>query len=541
MRSIPILGAAIAMTLGGPAAAQSEIQKLLASDGLTQDIFGKSVAVAGERALVGQTGLSSGDGGSVYAFRRDPSGWVQVQHLSGSDNAPSDWFGFAAAMSGTTAAVGAMSHDHGGVGGSGAVYVLEHDRGAWHEAQELLPPVPEAGDGFGYAVAIDGDVLVTSATGHDTRGMHNAGIVHVFERRPHGWIHTAALVPADLAADDTFGSDVAVSGTTILVGKSRDNGYRGAAYVFEKTPGGWEETAKLTASDGAAFDHFGWSLAVDGGRVLVGAVGGGSAYVFDRTPAGWLERAQLSSADVAPPWDFGYEVSLEGDTAFVGKPGVNGGSQVPGAVYVFRRNGLAWPFVARLSPADPSPRDAFGAFLASDGETLLAGASWDDDLGYLSGSAYFFSVPEFATPYGFCPGSGICGNADPVAGCANSKASGARLAARGSGSIARDDFALAADSMPAGRTVVFFRGGAATQNPYGDGLRQVAAGSLGLRRFEPTSTAADGTAALGPGVLGSSGILPGQTWFFQAWYTDPSGPCGSGFNGTNAVRAVFGP
>jgi hypothetical protein len=370
--------------------------------------------------------------------------------------------------------------------------------------------------------------------------MHNAGVASVFERGPHGWLRTAELTPADLAANDTFGDDVAVSGTTIVVGKSRDSLYRGAAYVFEKTLQGWVETAKLTASDGVANDDFGWSVDLDGDRVLVGSVNAGAAYLYERTPSGWAERAKLSPADAPSSSDFGYEVSLRGDTALVGMPGVSGPSR-PGAVYAYRRDGVAWPFVARLAPGDGGTADAFGAFLATDGETLFAGAAWDDDLGYLSGSAYVFALPEFATPYGFCTGAGICGNGDPVGGCANSTGRGARLVACGSGSLAIDDFALAADRMPPLRPVVFYRGGAAAQAPFGDGLRSVAAGNLGLRRFAPITTAANGTALLGPGILAASGIVPGETWFFQAWFADPGGPCGAGFNASNAVRAVFRP
>lgn len=212
-----------------------------------------------------------------------------------------------------------------------------------------------------------------------------------------------------------------------------------------------------------------------------------------------------------------------------------------GAVYVHQRDGGAWPFVAKLSVPGAGDVNAFGHYLATDGETLLAGALWDDDLGYLAGAAHVFQLPEFALPYGHCAGAGVCGNEDAVAGCANSTNRGARLGVGGSGSLASDDFTLVAQGMPPARPVVFFRGGAAANAPLGDGRRHVAARGLGLRRFAPTVTGPDGSASVGPGILASSGIGPGQTWFFQAWYADPAGPCGAGFNASNAVRAVFGP
>ena len=540
--SLALVPAFVAL-LDDPVSAQCQVQKLLASDGHRQDIFGKSVAVRGSRALVGQTGLDPHDGGSVYAFRRLPSGWRQTQILRGSDSNSQDEFGYASAMDDATAIVGADSHDHAGIPASGSVYLFELEQGDWRETQELLGDGPQVGEFFGFAVDIRGDVLVASAIGHDTPTIPNAGAAYVFERRPHGWVRTAELVPADVVAGDNFGNDVAVSGTRIVAGKWKDSGWRGAAYVFDKTPQGWTESAKLTASDGALNDDFGWSVDVDGDRVLVGSVRAapsGAAYLYERRPAGWVELAKLVPPDGIPGGDFGYEVCLEGDTAFVAAPGVSGPSP-PGAVYVFRREGGAWPFVARLSPDDEIPANAFGVCLAADGETLLAGAPWDDDLGLISGSAYVFEIPEFATPYGYCGGAGICGNGDAVGGCANSTTRGSRLRACGSGSLARDDFALEADRLPAGRLVLCFRGGAEAATPFGDGLRCVAGGSLGLFRFPATLSSQEGTASLGPGILGPSGIAPGETWFLQAWYADPAGPCGTGSNATNGVRAVFRP
>ncbi|MFN0008357.1 MAG: hypothetical protein ACKVXR_10645 [Planctomycetota bacterium] len=531
----------LALSFSERVAAQCVLQKLLASDGQANDAFGVSVAVHDGRALVGQTGITGPGGGSVYAFRRAPSGWVQGQTLTGSDTAAEDWFGWSAAISGATAVVGAILHDHGGIGGTGAVYVLRFDEGSWHEVQELLGAETQAGDLFGTAVAIDGDVLAATVGGADP-----GGLACVYERRPQSWIRTAVLMPADLAAGDNFGQDVAVSGTRIVVGKSHDNGLRGAAYVFEKTPQGWVETAKLTASDGAPIDHFGWSVDVDGDRVLVGALAAGTAgaaYLFERTSGAWIERVKFVPPDSPAGGDFGREVCLERDRALVSMPetGSKLGPAGPGAIYVYRPENGAWPFVARISPTDGIDDDGFGRNLSADGETLFASATGDDDLGSFSGSVRVLQLPEFAQTYGHCAGAGACGNGDPVAGCANSTNRGARLGACGSGSLARDDFSLIAEGMPPARPVVFFRGGAAADAPLGDGRRHVAAGSLGLRRFAPTVAAPNGIASLGPGSLTGSDIAPGQTWFFQAWYADPAGPCGAGFNASNAVRAVFGP
>src|SRR5258705_94235 len=198
-----------------------------------------------------------------------------------------------------------------------------------------LPELPAAQCQVQKLLASDGhrQAIFGTSVRTDSPGMPNPGAAYVFERRPQGWIRTAELVPSDAAAGDTFGDGVAVSGSTIVVGKSRDSNYRSAAYVFEKTPQGWVQTAKLTASDGGPGDNFGWSVDLDGDRALVAAVTdgpAGSAYVFDRGPTGWVQRLKLLPPDTSTLRDFGYAVCLQGDTPFVAAPRVVGPSP-PGA------------------------------------------------------------------------------------------------------------------------------------------------------------------------------------------------------------------
>ncbi len=160
----------------------------------------------------------------------------------------------------------------------------------------------------------------------------------------------AKLLASDGAADDHFGVSVSLDGDTALIGVMRDfflDDSLGSAYVFVRdTNGNWTERAKLTASDGAALDYFGSSVSLDGNTALIGAeyndgsgTNGGSAYVFVRdTNGNWTERAKLTASDGSAGDEFGSEVSVDGDTALIGTPDDDDNAEHSGSAYVFVRD-----------------------------------------------------------------------------------------------------------------------------------------------------------------------------------------------------------
>ena len=153
-------------------------------------------------------------------------------------------------------------------------------------------------------------------------------------------IEQAKLTASDGMADHHFGYSVSVSGDTIVVGAHGDD--NGSAYVFEKSSGGWTEVAKLTASDAAEEDYFGYSVSVSGGTIVVGAHGdgdsnSGSAYVFEKSNEGWTEVAKLTASDAAVDDGFGLSVSVSGDTIVVGSDRDDGNAHLPGWAYVFEK------------------------------------------------------------------------------------------------------------------------------------------------------------------------------------------------------------
>jgi nucleoside-specific outer membrane channel protein Tsx len=321
--------------------------------------------------------------------------------LTASDGAAGDEFGYAVAVSGDTAMVGAPSAEVSGLTWAGAVYVFVRSNGSWSEQAKLTAGDGAEDDGFGYSVALSGDTAVVGAPWADVSDRDNAGAAYVFVRSNGGWSEQAKLTASDGAEGDEFGSSVALSRDTIVVGAPfaslAGRSWAGAVYVFVRSNGSWSEQAKLTAGDGAAGDEFGTSVAVSGDTAVVGADGAdvsgrndaGAAYVFARTNGGWSEQAKLTASDGAAVDLFGYSVALSGDTAIVGAP--RAGHLRTGAAYVFARSNGSWSEQTKLTASDGAFLDFFGSSVALSGDTAVVGAFWADVSGrHNAGAAYAF-------------------------------------------------------------------------------------------------------------------------------------------------------
>ena len=197
---------------------------------------------------------------------------------------------------------------------------------------------------------------------------------------------------SSVAATQEFGGAVAVGDGEVFVGEAGNKIVPGTVYVFRRRSTGWEEAARLRASDGVGSDGFGTAIAVDGGTLLVSATArdeGAAVYVFERSSAGdWIEVDRLPAVDIDPRSDYGAPLALVGDIAMVGAPALtaaSAGSPVAGAVYVFERSGGGWSAGAVLSEGDTG--DGFGAAMALESGRVLVGAPLADSVG----TAYSFS------------------------------------------------------------------------------------------------------------------------------------------------------
>jgi hypothetical protein len=338
--------------------AWSQQQKLTASDAAAFDQFGFSVTVNGDTTVIGCLGKSDAgrDSGAAYVFVRSGSVWTQQQKLTANDASEGDVFGISVAISGDTAVVGAY-RDSDGVLGSGSAYVFVRSEGVWSQKQKLRASDPGESHIFGWSVAISGDTIVVGSP-FDSGVGDRSGAAYVFVRSEGTWTQRQKLTASDAAAFDEFGYSVAVSGDAAVVGSPFDwdvapsRPMSGSAYVFIRNGTVWSQQVKLTASDAAAFDQFGWSVAAQGDTVVVGATGhsfargfSGAAYVFVRSGGVWSEQQKLKASDSALTDTFGWSVAVSGHTAVVGSPVHPFGGEGPGFAYVYE------PEITGLSPA----------------------------------------------------------------------------------------------------------------------------------------------------------------------------------------------
>ena len=374
--------------------------KLTASDGAGNDQFGYSVSASGDTVVVGALGDDSNKG-SAYVFVKLSGGWsnmTQTAKLTASDGVGVDLFGYSVSVSGDTVVVGASRDDSQ----KGSAYVFVKPSGGWSNMTQTAKLTASDGVGddyFGYSVSASGDTVVVGASCDDSQ----KGSAYVFVKPSGGWSNmtqTAKLTASDGVGDDYFGHSVSASGDTVVVGASRDDSLKGSAYVFVKPSGGWSnmtQTAKLTASDGVGVDFFGISVSVSGDTLVVGACNDdsyqGSAYVFVKPSGGWsnmTQTAKLTASDGAADDEFGSSVSVSGDTVVVG---ASDDDSDQGSAYVFVKPSGGWSNMtqtAKLTASDGVGDDYFGSSVSVSGDTVVVGAYGDDDNGSSSGSAYVF-------------------------------------------------------------------------------------------------------------------------------------------------------
>ncbi len=196
------------------------------------------------------------------------------------------------------------------------------------EVAKLIASDGATGDDFGHVVAVDGDTALIGAYGDgDDDNGSASGSAYVFTRSGGAWTQQAKLTASDGAELDLFGGSVALAGDTALIGARRDddNGENsGSAYVFTRRDGEWTQQAKLTASDAARHGLFGGGVALADDTAFIGAfcndICSGSSYIFTRRAGVWAEQAKLTASDAAPNDFFGYVVAVDGDTALVSAP-----------------------------------------------------------------------------------------------------------------------------------------------------------------------------------------------------------------------------
>jgi len=393
----------------GPLTWSEQAHPTAADTPTADDLFGYAVALDGDTAVVGAVFDDDGgtDAGSAYVYTRSGITWTLQQKLVASDGAGGDNFGVSVAINGDSIVVGAFLEDHVGTGlDAGAAYVFTRNGAVWTQQQKLIASDGADGDRFGVDVAISSDTVVVGAYLDDNGLETTAGSAYVFTRSGTVWTEQQKLTASDGLADDQFGISVAIEGDTSAIGSRQDDTLAGvnagSAYVFTRSGTSWTEQQKLTASDGGLGDNLGYTIELSGNTVIVASIaddnaGGtdaGSAYVFTRSGTVWSEQQKLTATDGAASDFFGTSLAIQGDTVIVGSSAddIDGVGTNAGSAYVYRRCNGVWTEDRKLFASDGASADEFGRSAAIDGDTVVISAGLDDTAsGADAGSIYVFT------------------------------------------------------------------------------------------------------------------------------------------------------
>lgn len=314
-------------------------------------------------------------------------GWVQQKLIAG-DGLEGDAFGIDVLVEGDTAVISAPATFER----PGKVYVLERIDGFWQQVQVLSPtfdvePPPDWADLFGWSLSLSGDTLLIGAPFAFNPQFGPAGAAYMFTRSDGVWEQEQTILPSVAQPSVNFGTTVAVVDDTAVVGAFGDNGNIGAAHVFVRADGQWDETQKLTPSDHkpGQTPQFGRGLAFDGETLMVGAVDfdfstnervQGAVYVYTQSAGDWMEMQKLLASDGVSGDQFGYSVALSGNTALVGARHADiDDTANQGAAYVFEYNGGVWSETQKLVVGDGEIHDRFGHIVALHGDTAVVGGN----------------------------------------------------------------------------------------------------------------------------------------------------------------------
>ena len=356
--------------------------------------FGVSVAIDGDTAIGGAP--YDGSPGAAYVFTRSGSTWTQQAKLTASDGSSSARVGWSVDIDGDTAVVGAYDQSVFGQLAAGAAYIFTRSGSTWTQQAKLYASDYGGSDMFGYSVAIDGDTVIVGATGQDSPT--NSGSAYIFTRSGSTWTQQAKIRSSDIQSNDLFGHSVAIDNNTVAVSAyAEDTGgdAAGAAYIFTRSGSTWTQQTKIQSSDVQAADQFGWSIAISGDTVAVGAhtedtgaSNAGSVYVFTRSGSTWTQQAKIQASDKAANDLFGYSVAIDKESLAVGAAYEDTGGSNAGAAYIFTRSGSTWIQQKKIEASDGVAGDNFGWSIAIKGNDVAVGAAQEGS-GNL-GAAYIF-------------------------------------------------------------------------------------------------------------------------------------------------------
>ncbi|MEZ6017989.1 MAG: hypothetical protein R3F49_22985 [Planctomycetota bacterium] len=539
--SVTLISLALTAAAARAQAPVNELESLLAPGASINDRMGDVLACDASWLVAGvptrATTIQSA--GIVAVWPRVGSSVGAPIQLESPTPANGGQFGAAVALDGDALCVTEPNSRHFGLPARGAVHVFRLINGVWTHAESV--PSPSTANGFGFACALEGDVLAVGAP-YQPLPFASLGAAFVFRRIAGQWVQEGMPTASDGASGDRFGSSIALSGDRLVVGapmKTLAGQIEGAAYAFARVGGAWSETARFAVDPGVGDFGLGVSAALQGTTACFGAArtnNRGAVYQFVDSGAGWARVERLQPALLGPFATFGHALSLRGDTLLVGAYQDSVTSLYSGAAWVYQRAGATFTPTVRLV-GSLVPGAVFGKGVATDGAgwhavgesvRTLPGAPAS------SGAVHLFR-PDRPLGSNYCT---------PVA---NSTQRTGAIAALGSEVVALDQLTLVAYQLP-NNSFGFFLASQAQANiahPGGSQGVLCLGGSIGryVGAGQIRNTGTAGTFALPldltatPTPQGLVAVAPGETWNYQAWHRDNVGGATSNF--TDAVSVVF--
>jgi hypothetical protein len=374
---------------------------ITADDGKAGDYFGFSAAIDGATVLIGAN-RADVDGvintGAAYVYVLSENGWYQQAKLVAQPSFANDGLGGNVALNNDVAMLGVMRRDDKGKD-SGAVVSFERKSNTWKQNQIFTAPDAKPGDAFGQSIGLTENHLIIGAPRNDALAV-DSGAAYLYKRESGTWRYQTKITASDGAAGDLFGISVAIDGNTILVGadlhdeKAQD---AGAVYVYVLEDNKWKQEAKLMASDGGKTDIFGVRVALSENTALVSArrddidelgIDAGSAYIFVRDDGTWTQQAKLTSPDGLADDRFGRGVALQGDTAIISAMQHDAIGRNTGALYVYKKDASSWCYTAKFVAKSSMPDDKFGWNVGLSNSVAVVATPNHDANGQESGAVF---------------------------------------------------------------------------------------------------------------------------------------------------------
>lgn len=358
---------------------QNTQQKITAGDGIGLDQFGYSVAVGCGRIVIGADGDDETytSQGSVYIYNLTGT---QIAKIVAFTPSTSSNFGVSVGIANDKIIVGANFDDVGANSNQGAAYIYDLN-GTY--INKITSPDGLTNDYFGTSVAIGSNRIVVGAYAHNVSANADQGAAYIFTTTG---TYITKIVASDGAANDQFGLSVAVNLGKIVVGAWQDDSAKGSAYIYDLTG---VQLRKITASDGAAGDQFGVSVAIGSGRIVVGAndpTSSGSAYIYDLNGT---QLAKVTAPDPETGSEFGRSVAVGSGRIIIGSRYDDvSGLTAKGSLYIFDLNGN---YIDKITASDGEAGDHFGSSVAICSGRIVSGVSRHQSF---KGAAYVYKLPE---------------------------------------------------------------------------------------------------------------------------------------------------